>query len=94
VRDLYGSLGASPDQPMASQVPGTSVTYMVPLDHFTSTTSSVTTILDQLLIGSHLIPTLHMTHSTMVPQDTTIPTGNVVISQALIGTPLPSRTNP
>jgi hypothetical protein len=55
VRDLYGNLGASPDQPMASQVPETSVTYTVPLDHFTGTTSSVTTISDQLLIGSHSI---------------------------------------
>jgi hypothetical protein len=94
VRDMYGNLRSSPNQPMESQVKKTYVTYMVPLDHFTSTVSNITIISDQLLIGSHSIPTLHMAHSTMVPQATTIPTRNVVISQALIGTPLPSRPNP
>jgi hypothetical protein len=94
VRDLYGNLGASPDRPTTSQVPETSVTYMVPLDHFTGTTSNVTTISNQILIGSHSIPTLQMAHSTMVPQATVIPTKNVVVSQAPIGTPLPSRPNP
>jgi hypothetical protein len=82
----------SPDRPMASQVPETSVTYTVPLDHFTGTTSNVTTISDQLLIGSHSIPTIQMAHSTMVPQATTIPTRNVTSLQAPIGTPL--RPNP
>jgi hypothetical protein len=94
VCNLYSNLGASHDQPMEAQVHGTSVTYIVPLDNFASTTSSVTTVSDQLLIGSHSIPTLQMTHSTMVPQATTILTENVVISQALIGTPLPSRPIP
>jgi hypothetical protein len=94
VRDLYDNLGASPDQPMASQMPETSVTYTVPLDHFTGTTSSVTTISDQLLVGSHSILPLQMAHSIMVPQATTFSTGNVVITQAPIGTPLPPRPNP
>jgi hypothetical protein len=71
VHDLYGNLGVSLDQPMASQMPETSVTYTVPLDHFTGTTSSVTTVSDQLLVGSHLILPLQMAHS-MVPQATTI----------------------
>ena len=44
-----------PDQPLASQMPGTSVTYTVPLDHFTGTTTSVATISNQLLVSSHLI---------------------------------------
>jgi hypothetical protein len=35
-----------------------------------------------------------MVHSTMVPQATTIPIRNVVISQAMIGKPLPPRSNP
>jgi hypothetical protein len=94
VHDIHGNLGASPDRPMASQVPETSITYIIPLDHFTSTTSRITTVSDQILIGSQSIPTLQMAHSTMVPQATMIPTGNVVISQDPIGTPLPSRTNP
>jgi hypothetical protein len=94
VCDLYGNLGVIPDRPMASQVPETYVTYTVPLYHFIGTNSNITTILDQLLIGSHLIPTLQMAHSTMVPQATTIPIGNVVISQALFGTPLPPTSNP
>jgi hypothetical protein len=79
---------------MESQVLKISVTYMVPLDHFTGTTSNITSVPDQLLIGSHSIPTLQMVHSTMVPEATMIPTRNVVISQAPIGTPLPPRSNP
>jgi hypothetical protein len=94
VRDLYGTLGMSSNQPMASQMPETFVTYTVPLDHFTGTTSNVTTVSDQLLVGSHSILPLQMAHSTMVPQATTVSTGNVVITQAPIGTPLPLRPNP
>jgi hypothetical protein len=94
VCDLYENLGVSSDRPTISQVPETSVTYMVPLDHFTGTTSSVTTISDQILFGYDSIPTTQMAHSTMVPQATTIPTGNVVISQDPIGTPIPYRINP
>jgi hypothetical protein len=58
VHDLYGNLGTSLDQPMASQVPETFVSYTVPLDHFTGMTSNVIIIADQLLIGSHLNPTI------------------------------------
>jgi hypothetical protein len=79
---------------MASQIPETYVTYMVHLDHFTGTTSNVTVISDQLLVGSHSILPLQMTHSIMVPQDTTVSTRNVVITQASIGTPLFLRPNP
>jgi hypothetical protein len=94
VRDIYDNLGASPDQPMASQMPKTSVTYTKPLDHFTGTTSSVTVVSDQLLVGSHSILPLHIAHSIMVPRDTTIYAGNVVVTQAPFETPLPSRPNP
>jgi hypothetical protein len=83
VCDLYENLGASPDQPTTSQVPETSVTYMVPLDHFTGSTNNVTIVSDQILIGSHSIPTLQIAHSTMFPQANVIPTRNVVISQAI-----------
>jgi hypothetical protein len=93
VRDIYGNLGASPDQPLASQMPRTSVTYTVPLDHFTGTTTSVATVSNQLLVGSHLILHFQMAHS-IVPRATTTFTGNVVVTQAPIGTPLPSRPNP
>jgi hypothetical protein len=41
VCDIYDNLGASPDQPMASQIPKTFVTYTIPLDNFIGTTSSV-----------------------------------------------------
>jgi hypothetical protein len=84
VRDIYGNLGVSPDQPMASQIPETSVTYTVPLDHFTGTTSNVTTVSDQLLVGSHSILPLQMAHSIVVPQATIIHTRHTVISQAPI----------
>jgi hypothetical protein len=94
VRDLYNNLGAIPDQPMASQMLDMSVTYTIPLDHFIGTTSSVTTVPDQLLVGSHSILPLQMAHSIMVLQATTVSTRNVVISQAPIGTPLPPRSNP
>jgi hypothetical protein len=79
---------------MASQMPEMFVTYMVPLDHFTGTTSSVTVVSDQFLVGSHSILPLQMAHSTTVPRAMTISTENVVITQALIGTPLPPRPNP
>jgi hypothetical protein len=44
VRDLFGALGTSSNQPMASQMPETSVTYTITLDHFTGMTNNVTTI--------------------------------------------------
>jgi hypothetical protein len=79
---------------MASQMPEIYVTYKVPLDHFTSTTSNVAIVSYQLLVGFHSILPLQMTHSTMVLQDATISTGNVVISQDPIGTPIPLIPNP
>ena len=51
---------------MASQIPEMSVAYTIPLDHFTSTTNSVTIVSDQLLVGSHSILPLQMAHSIMV----------------------------
>jgi hypothetical protein len=93
IHDLYGNLGVSPDRPMASQVPETSVTYTVPLDHFTGTISNVTIVSDQILIGFHSILPLKMAHF-MAPRATTTSTKNVVVTQSLIGTPLPSRPNP
>jgi hypothetical protein len=50
--DIFDTLGKSHNQPMASQMPETSVTYTIPLDHFTGTTSNVVTVLDQLLVFS------------------------------------------
>jgi hypothetical protein len=79
---------------MASQMPEMSITYMVPLDHFTGTTNKVTMVLDQLLVGAHSILPLHMAHSTMVPRAMTVSTENVVITQDPIGTPLLLRPNP
>jgi hypothetical protein len=93
VHNIYGNLGVIPDQPMASQMPKRSITYMVPLDHFTCMTSNFTTFSDQLLVGSYSILPLHMAHSIMAPQSTTIPTENVVITQDPIGTLLPLRPN-
>jgi hypothetical protein len=81
------------NQPMALQMPETSITYMVPLDHFTGMINNVTAVLDQLLVGSHSILPLQITHSTMVPQAMTISVGNVVITQDIIGTKLLLRPN-
>jgi hypothetical protein len=93
VCDIYGNLGASPDQPMESQVPETYVTYTVPLYHFNGTTSSVATVSNQFLVGSHSILPLQMAHSIMVPQATMVSTRIVVVTQSQIGTPLPSIPN-
>jgi hypothetical protein len=92
--DIFDTIGTSHNQPMASQITKTYVTYTVPLNHFTGTTSNFLTVSDQLLVGSHLILPLRISHSTMVPQAMTVSIGNVVITQDLIGTPLPLRSNP
>jgi hypothetical protein len=93
VRDLYGS-GEGSDIPVISQLPETSVTYMIPLDHFSSKNNNIIVGPDTQLVGSISSFSLHMAHSTMVPHATTIPIGNVVVHQAPIGTPLSSRPIP
>jgi hypothetical protein len=55
IHDLYDNLGASLDQPMASQMPEMYVAYTVPLDHFIGMTSKVTIVSNQLLVCSHSI---------------------------------------
>jgi hypothetical protein len=94
VHDLFGTLGTSSNQHMASQMPETSITYTIPLYHFTGMTSNVTTVSDQILVGSHSILPLHMDHSTMVPHAMIVSTRNVAITQPPIATPLPLRPNP
>jgi hypothetical protein len=93
VRDLYES-GESVDIPVVSQIPAVSVTYIVPPNQFSGPTNHITVILDTQSIGPSLTFSLHMAHSTMVPHVMTIPTKNVVVSQAPIGTPLSSRPIP
>jgi hypothetical protein len=90
VWDLYGS-GAGVDIPVVSQIPEVSATYTVPPNHFSGATSHITVIPDTQSVGPSSTFSLQMAHSTMVPHVTTIPTGNVVVSQAPIGTPLSSR---
>jgi hypothetical protein len=71
-----------------------SVIYTVPLDHFIGTTvSSITPSigLNMQSVGQSFTILLQKTQSTMVPHIVTIPTSNIVVSQAPIGTPLPSR---
>jgi hypothetical protein len=92
--DIFDKLGMSPNQPMSSHTPTTSTSYIVPLDHFTGTTSNVVMVSDQLLVGSHTILPLHLTRSTVVPQVTHVFVRSLVITQALIGMPLPSRSSP
>jgi hypothetical protein len=84
VRDLYGT-GIGADAP---------VTYIVPLNHFIGTTIfSATPSVDPnpSSVGPRSTFSLQMAHSTMVPHILTIPAGNVVVSQAAIGTPLTPR---
>jgi hypothetical protein len=84
VQDLYGT-GIGVD---------VLVTYTVPLNHFTSTTvfsSTLSVDPNTSFVGPRSTFSLQTTHSTMVPHILTIPTDNVVVSQAAIGTPLTPR---
>jgi hypothetical protein len=63
---------------------------MISLDHFSSITWYLFIGLETQAIGPILNIPLHMAHSTMVPHDMTIPTGNTVVTQAPIGMPLSS----
>jgi hypothetical protein len=74
----------SPNQPMASQIPMISTTDIVPLDHFTVTTSNFVTVSDQLLVGSHSILPLQLANSTMVPQAMPIYVRNAFILKLLL----------
>jgi hypothetical protein len=89
---IFSAQGQVSDIPVVSQLPETSATYTVPLDHFSGTPSSATVMSDTQSVGPHSTISLQMAHSTMVPHVATIPTGNVTPSQAPIGTPL--RPNP
>jgi hypothetical protein len=93
VQELY-RLGIGVDTLVVSQLPKTSITYTIPLDHFIGMTiSSITPSigLNMQYVGPSSTISLQMAHSRMVPHVATIPTGNVVVSQAPIGTPLSSR---
>jgi hypothetical protein len=90
VRDLYSS-GAGADIPVVSELPETSATYTIPLDHFASTTCYLFVGSDTQSIGPSSTIPLQMAHSTMVPHAMTIPTGNTVVTQDPIGTLLSSR---
>jgi hypothetical protein len=82
------------NQIMESHMPMTSTAYTIPLYHFTGTTNNVVAVSDQLLVSSHTILPLHLTSSTMVPQTTLVSAKSIVVTRALIGTPLPLRPNP
>jgi hypothetical protein len=84
VQDLYG-IGMGADAPIA---------YTIPLNHFTGTTVFVATpsaSLNTLSVDPRSTFPLHTAHSTMVPHILTIPTGNAVVSQDVIGTPVTPR---
>jgi hypothetical protein len=84
VRDLYGT-GEGANVPFS---------YIVPPNHFTSTTTFTATPLvgpNTPFVGPRSTIPLHTTHSTMAPHIPTIPTGNAVVNQASIGTPITPR---
>ena len=70
-----------------------STSYTVPLNHFIGMTSNFVIVSDQLLVGSHTILPLQLASSTMVPQVMHVSDGGAVITQDIIGTPLPLRSN-
>jgi hypothetical protein len=47
VRELYENLGVSPNSPIISQLPETSITYTIPLYHFSSTSNNITIVPDK-----------------------------------------------
>jgi hypothetical protein len=85
------SLEAEAEIPVVSDPPETSTSFMIPLDHFNNTTC-------YFFVGSEVGPSstipLQHAHSTMVPNTTIIPTGNMMASQPPIGTPRSSRQIP
>jgi hypothetical protein len=84
VRDLYG-IGMGANAP---------ISYTVPLNHFTGTTIFMATPLvgpSTSSVGPRSTLPLQMAHSTIVPHIPTIPTGNAVVNQAVIGTPVTLR---
>jgi hypothetical protein len=84
VRDLYG-IGEGVDEP---------ISYTVPLNHFTGTTTFAATPpvgLNIPSVGPRPTLPLQTAHSTMVPHILTIPVGNAVVNQAAIGTPITPR---
>jgi hypothetical protein len=70
------------------------ISYTIPLNHFTDTTTFTATLPVGLNIPSiaprSTLP-LQMAHSTMVPHIPTIPTSNAVVNQVVIGTPVTPR---
>jgi len=94
VRDLYDNLREGPDFTDVSQFPETYVTYTIPLEHFVGTIINNIVSQDTWSVGPSSNLSLQMAHSTMVPHVMTIPTGNVVVNQSPIGTPLSSRPIP
>jgi hypothetical protein len=87
-------LGAGVDIPVISELPETSATYMIPLDHFNSMTCYLFVGSDTQSVGPSSTIPLQMAHSTMVPHAMTIPIGNTVVTQDPISTPLLSRPVP
>jgi hypothetical protein len=80
-----------PNQPTSSHTHVTSTTYIVPLNHFTGTTSNFVMVSDPLLVGTHTILPLRLTNSTTVPQVAHVSAGSTVVTQAPFGMPLSLR---
>jgi hypothetical protein len=73
VRDLFGS-GVGADISVEPELPETSDTDTIPLDHSPSTTAYIFIGSDTQSVGPSSTIPLQMAHSTMVPNATTIPT--------------------
>jgi hypothetical protein len=93
VRDLYGS-GAGADIPAIPKLPETSSILTVSLGHFSSTTAYLFAGSEAQLVSPLSTIPFQMTHSTIIPRATTIPSGNIVVNNAPIGTPHSARPTP
>jgi hypothetical protein len=81
VRDLYGT----------GEGANASFSYTVPPSHFIDTTATPTVGPNIPSVGPRPTIPLQTAHSTMAPHISTIPTGNAVVNQAPIGTPVTPR---
>jgi hypothetical protein len=93
VRDLYGSR-VGVDIPAIPELPETSSILTVSLGHFASTTAYLFAGSEAQSVSPRSTIPFQMAHSTILPHATTIPSRNIVVNHAPIGTPRPARPTP
>jgi hypothetical protein len=80
--------------PPIPELPETSVVLTVSLGHFSSTTAYLFAGSEAQSVSPSSTVPFQMAHSTILPRATTIPSGNIVVNHAPIGTPRSARPTP